>query len=153
MNPHMKILKRPDLADWCSRDRNTIVMTNGCFDILHYGHIRHLVQASSSGTRLIVAVDTDERVRMLKGDSRPINSLERRLYSLAALECVDGVIPFDDLPNLIRIIRPHVYTKSGYRLEDLDVEEKKALDEVGAQIRLIPLEPNISTTLIHEQLV
>ena len=152
MSPHMKILKRSDLADWCSRDRNTIVLTNGCFDILHYGHIRHLVQASSSGTRLLVAVDTDDRVRMLKGPNRPINPLDQRMYALAALECVDGVIPFEDLPALIRVVRPTVYTKSGYRLDELDGAEYQALVAVGSQIRLIPSEPNVSTTLTLSRL-
>jgi D-beta-D-heptose 7-phosphate kinase/D-beta-D-heptose 1-phosphate adenosyltransferase len=148
----MKIIKPEDLCAWCSRDRKGLVMTNGCFDVLHYGHIRHLIQAKTSGTRLLVAVDTDERVRMLKGESRPVNTLERRLYSLAALECVDGVIAFDDLPRLIRIANPSIYTKSGYRLEDFHPAEAKALADCETDIRLIPLEPNISTTKIlnHE---
>lgn len=151
MTPRMKILKHDDLYQW-ARTGDSVVMTNGCFDILHYGHIRHLVQAATSGKRLLVAVDSDERVRMLKGESRPINPIDHRLYSLAALECVSGVVEFDDLPFMIRVVRPAIYTKSGYAIEDFNPAEREALSDVGAEIRLIPLEPNVSTTLTLSRL-
>jgi len=128
-----------------------VVMTNGCFDILHYGHIRHLVQAKTSGHRLLVAVDSDTRVRQLKGVTRPINPSERRLYALAALECVDGVVAFDDLPPLIRRVCPTTYTKSGYLFEELTPEERAAITDIKANFRDIPLESNISTTKILAQ--
>ena len=70
-----------------------IIMTNGCFDILHSGHVAYLQQARREGDRLSVAVNTDETVRALKGEDRPVNTLERRMHVLAALECVDWVVP------------------------------------------------------------
>jgi D-beta-D-heptose 7-phosphate kinase/D-beta-D-heptose 1-phosphate adenosyltransferase len=143
----MKILTLETLEQWASLCPG-LVMTNGCFDILHYGHIRHLVQAKFSGARLLVAVDSDARVRMLKGETRPVNPIERRLYSLAALECVDAVIEFDYLPHLIHLARPQIYTKSGYAWESLAKDERAVIESVRATFRDIPMEPNISTTKI-----
>ncbi len=93
----------------------TVVMTNGCFDILHAGHIQYLTQARQLGDRLIVAVNDDESVRRLKGNSRPINTLENRIAVLKALECVDWVVPFsEDTPEkLICQVLPDVLVKGG----------------------------------------
>jgi D-beta-D-heptose 7-phosphate kinase/D-beta-D-heptose 1-phosphate adenosyltransferase len=93
----------------------TIVMTNGCFDILHAGHVRYLAQAKQLGHRLIVAVNEDDSVRRLKGSGRPINTLSHRMMVLNALECVDWVVPFmEDTPaHLICQIQPDVLVKGG----------------------------------------
>jgi D-beta-D-heptose 7-phosphate kinase/D-beta-D-heptose 1-phosphate adenosyltransferase len=93
----------------------TIVMTNGCFDILHAGHIQYLTQARQFGDRLIVAVNDDDSVQRLKGKQRPINTLENRMTVLKGLECVDWVVPFsEDTPaNLIAQIRPDILIKGG----------------------------------------
>jgi D-beta-D-heptose 7-phosphate kinase / D-beta-D-heptose 1-phosphate adenosyltransferase len=93
----------------------TVVMTNGCFDILHAGHIQYLTQARQLGDHLIVAVNDDDSVRNLKGSKRPINDLEQRMAVLNALECVDWVVPFaENTPkNLICQILPNILVKGG----------------------------------------
>jgi len=99
-----------------------VVMTNGCFDILHPGHITYLQQARALGDRLIVAVNTDDSVRRLKGETRPVNPLDTRMLMLAALSAVDWVVPFDeDTPQrLICAITPDILVKGGdYRIEDI----------------------------------
>ncbi|MBE9561764.1 MAG: bifunctional D-glycero-beta-D-manno-heptose-7-phosphate kinase/D-glycero-beta-D-manno-heptose 1-phosphate adenylyltransferase HldE [Proteobacteria bacterium] len=100
----------------------TVVMTNGCFDILHAGHIQYLTQAKQLGDRLIVAINDDDSVRSLKGNKRPVNSLEQRMTVLNALECVDWVIPFgEDTPkNLICNILPNILVKgSDYQIAQI----------------------------------
>ncbi|MDM8568926.1 bifunctional D-glycero-beta-D-manno-heptose-7-phosphate kinase/D-glycero-beta-D-manno-heptose 1-phosphate adenylyltransferase HldE [Thiotrichales bacterium HSG1] len=100
----------------------TVVMTNGCFDILHAGHVQYLTQAKQLGDRLVVAINNDDSVRSLKGDKRPINTLEQRMAVLNALECVDWVIPFDeDTPKeLICNILPDILVKgSDYQVEQI----------------------------------
>ncbi len=100
----------------------TIVMTNGCFDILHTGHIQYLLQAQALGRRLIVAVNDDNSVKRLKGSTRPINSLMERMTVLAALRSVDWVVPFsEDTPaRLINLVKPDVLVKGGdYRPEQI----------------------------------
>ena len=99
-----------------------IIMTNGCFDILHAGHVRYLQQARNMGDKLIVAVNDDESVKRLKGDSRPVNTLANRMQLLAALEMVDWVVAFaDDTPeSLICAVLPDKLVKGGdYKPEDI----------------------------------
>ena len=99
-----------------------VVMTNGCFDILHPGHIAYLQQARALGDRLIVAVNTDDSVRRLKGETRPVNTLDTRMLMLAALSSVDWVLPFDeDTPErLICALKPDILVKGvDYRIEDI----------------------------------
>lgn len=95
------------------RSSKTIVFTNGCFDIIHRGHIEYLIYAKNLGDILVVGVNTDESVRRLKGSGRPLNKLEDRMVVLAALEMVDYVVPFnEDTPyDLISYLRPHVLVK------------------------------------------
>lgn len=97
------------------RKGERIVMTNGCFDILHVGHVSYLAEARSLGDRLVVAVNSDESVRRLKGPDRPINGLEPRMLVLAALECVDWVVPFsEETPErLICKLLPDILVKGG----------------------------------------
>ena len=127
----------------------TIVFTNGCFDILHAGHISYLSKAKELGDYLIVAVNTDESVKKLKGDDRPINSLEDRMLLLSALTSVDYVIAFsDDTPlELINKVRPSVLVKGG----DYKVEDIVGADEViayGGRVEIIDYVPGKSTTNI-----
>jgi len=103
-------------------DGETIVMTNGCFDILHAGHVQYLTQAKQLGDRLIVAINNDDSVRRLKGDKRPVNSLEQRMAVLNALEAVDWVIPFgEETPkDLICSILPDILVKgSDYQVSQI----------------------------------
>ena len=131
-----------------------LVLTNGCFDLLHTGHVRYLEEARRCGDALLVAVNSDASVRQLKGPSRPVNTQLDRAEVLAALRCVDHVTIFTGkrVTEVIRLLRPAVYAKGGdYTPETLDPEEKAALDEVGAEIRILQLVPGRSTTAILEK--
>jgi rfaE bifunctional protein nucleotidyltransferase chain/domain len=126
-----------------------IVLTNGCFDLLHPGHIYYLQEAAKLGTQLWIALNADVSVQALKGPSRPILSEKFRAYALAALDCVYGVFLFST-PRLdaeIRAFQPDVYVKAGdYTLETLAAEERKALEDVGAKIQFMPYLEGFSTT-------
>ena len=126
-----------------------LVLTNGCFDLLHTGHVRYLEQARKLGDALVVAINSDQSVRELKGPERPLNGESDRAEVLAALRCVDHVSVFEGkrVTEVIRQLRPAVYAKGGdYTLETLDPQERAALEEVGAEIKLLSLVPGKSTT-------
>lgn len=125
----------------------TIVMTNGCFDILHAGHVAYLEQAKRLGDRLVVAVNDDASVQRLKGAGRPVNSLEQRMQVLAALGCVDWVVPFsEDTPErLICRVRPDFLVKGGdYRAEE--VAGYGCVTANGGQVRILDYHAGHSTT-------
>lgn len=126
-----------------------VVLTNGCFDLLHAGHIYFLEQARRAGDALFVALNSDASVRALKGPARPLQSEIERAYALSALACVDLVFLFSEprLTTEIRALRPDVYVKAGdYSLATLDPTERSALEEVGAEIRFLPFLSGYSTT-------
>jgi D-beta-D-heptose 7-phosphate kinase/D-beta-D-heptose 1-phosphate adenosyltransferase len=126
---------------------DTIVFTNGCFDLLHPGHISLLYQARALGDRLIVGLNTDTSVRRLKGPQRPILIENDRAAILGALECVDLVIPFnEDTPlELIKLLKPDVLVKgSDYRPEE--VVGKDEVEAYGGSVRLVDLVEGYSTT-------
>lgn len=128
-----------------------VVFTNGCFDILHAGHVAYLEAARKLGDWLIVAVNDDESVRSLKGNGRPINPLADRIRVIAALRCVDRVVPMRGLrcDGMLQTIRPQVWAKGGdYTLESLDPGEVAAARRVGAEICIIPMVAGRSTTAI-----
>jgi D-beta-D-heptose 7-phosphate kinase/D-beta-D-heptose 1-phosphate adenosyltransferase len=128
----------------------TLVMTNGCFDILHAGHVAYLEQARALGDRLIVAVNDDASVRRLgKGPGRPVNPLERRMEVLAALKAVDWVVPFsEDTPRrLICRIRPDLLVKGGdYRPEDIAGYD--CVMAAGGHVQVLPFVDGCSTSQI-----
>lgn len=126
-----------------------LVFTNGCFDLLHAGHVRYLRAARALGDALVVAINGDESVRVLKGEGRPLNSEADRAEVLAALECVDYVIIFAEVraTHLLEKARPAIYVKGGdYTRETLDAEERAALERIGAEIRILPFEKGHSTS-------
>ena len=137
-----------------SRDRSErVIMTNGCFDVLHAGHVSYLEEAKSLGDRLIVAVNDDESVRRLKGESRPINALEDRLLVLAGLAAVDWVVPFsDDTPAaLIAAVLPDVLVKGG----DYDPNEIAGAKDVlqnGGEVRILAFRDGHSSSRIIDKL-
>jgi rfaE bifunctional protein nucleotidyltransferase chain/domain len=145
-----KILDRTKASDL--RDRyagKTIVFTNGCFDILHVGHVRYLAAAKRLGDILVVGLNSDASVRELKGIGRPLNSQDDRAEVMAALEVVDHVIIFAEkrVSHLLRQMRPQVYAKGGDYTEDsLDSEEVVALKEINARVQILPLVPGKSTS-------
>lgn len=124
------------------------VFTNGCFDILHRGHLEYLQESAYWGDRLIVGINSDASVRKLKGNSRPVNNQDDRKYALECLEFVDRVYIFDEPTpwNLIKYIRPDIITKGSDYI---------ASDVVGsdlARIKIIPLVQGYSTTNLIERI-
>jgi rfaE bifunctional protein nucleotidyltransferase chain/domain len=132
-------------------EKRKLVFTNGCFDLLHVGHVRYLQQARALGDALVVAVNGDASVRALKGPARPINGEEDRAEVLGALACVDYVTVFhsERVTALVQTIRPQIYTKGGdYSVDSLDAGERTAVESVGAEIKILSLVPGKSTTNI-----
>jgi rfaE bifunctional protein nucleotidyltransferase chain/domain len=130
-----------------------VVFTNGCFDLLHPGHISYLRAARSLGDALVVGLNSDASVRRLKGPSRPVVPEGDRAAVLEALEFVDAVVVFgEDMPiRLMRELEPTVYVKGGdYRIEDLP--EAEVAREFGAEVRIIPFEPGYSTSALIEKI-
>ena len=132
-----------------------LVATNGCFDLLHVGHVRYLQAARALGDALAVGLNSDRSVRELKGKGRPITEEQDRAEILAALECVDLVAIFPDLraTKFIAAGEPNIYVKGGdYTAETLNEEERKVLKQIGAEIQIIPFEPGYSTSGLLEQI-
>ncbi|HFT1682052.1 bifunctional D-glycero-beta-D-manno-heptose-7-phosphate kinase/D-glycero-beta-D-manno-heptose 1-phosphate adenylyltransferase HldE [Providencia stuartii] len=131
-----------------------VVMTNGCFDILHAGHVSYLANARKLGDRLIVAVNSDASTRRLKGETRPVNPLEQRMIVLGALESVDWVVPFEeDTPQrLISEVLPDVLVKGGdYRPEEIAGSEE--VWAAGGEVKVLNFEDGISTTNIIKNIM
>lgn len=131
------------------REQRRIVLTNGCFDLLHPGHLYFLQKARSLGDALFVALNGDHSVRALKGPLRPVLGEHERAYALSALACVDVVIIFNGsrlIPE-IQALRPDLYAKAGdYTLDTLHAGEREALQTVGASIHFLPFLEGFSTT-------
>lgn len=131
-----------------------VVLTNGCFDILHAGHVEYLERARELGDLLVVAINSDRSVSELKGPTRPVNSEADRARVISALRCVDFVTIFDSLrvTAVIEAIKPAVYAKGGdYTIETLDAGEREAMVACGTEIAILPLVPGRSTTAILEK--
>ncbi|MDR1232876.1 MAG: adenylyltransferase/cytidyltransferase family protein [Puniceicoccales bacterium] len=132
-------------------ENRKVVLTNGCFDVLHVGHIFSLENAKKLGDSLWVALNSDLSVKALKGDKRPIFSEKMRAYVLSAVSVVDGIFIFNGsrLKDEILQFRPDVYAKSGdYTIDTLDLSERKALQTVGAEIHFLPFVEGFSTTTV-----
>lgn len=151
-----KLIAQKDLNDILNNlraEEKTIVATNGCFDILHVGHVRYLKKAKELGDVLIVALNSDNSVKQIKGPNRPINSELERAEVLSALYFVDYVVLFDEPSpkDLLAHIKPDIYTKGAdYTLETLP--EVKVIVENGGRIEFIDLVEGKSTTSILEKL-
>jgi D-beta-D-heptose 7-phosphate kinase/D-beta-D-heptose 1-phosphate adenosyltransferase len=130
-----------------------VVLTNGCFDILHRGHTTYLGRAKALGDVLVVGVNTDDSIRRLKGPTRPINALDDRVQVLAALSCVDLVVPFgEDTPHeLVRAVRPDVFVKGGDYTRDR-LPEAGLVEALGGEVRLLPMVEDRSTTGVIERI-
>lgn len=130
-----------------------IVFTNGCFDIIHAGHVGYLEQARKQGDRLVLAINSDDSVKRLKGEGRPINSEDRRMAVLAGLEAVDWVVVFnEDTPeNLLRMVKPDVLVKGGdYSIDE--VVGAPIVYEYGGDVKVLAFLDNCSTTAIVEKI-
>ncbi|MFA4967275.1 MAG: D-glycero-beta-D-manno-heptose 1-phosphate adenylyltransferase, partial [Candidatus Margulisiibacteriota bacterium] len=147
-----KIKARKDLAPVINRLKNEnakIVFTNGCFDILHLGHVRYLKEAKKLGDVLIVGLNSDSSVRKLKGPDRPYISELERAEILASLECVDYVVIFPETrpDNLIKIVKPDIHVKGGdYAIDELP--ERHLVESLGGKVVVIPPIKGRSTTNI-----
>lgn len=130
-----------------------VVMTNGCFDIIHAGHINYLTQAKKLGDRLIIALNDDGSVKRLKGESRPINNLQNRMTVLNALACVDWVVAFsEDTPEqLITLLKPDVLVKGGDYHEE-DIAGAKQVKNAGGEVVILPFVEGCSTTSMLEKM-
>ena len=127
----------------------TIVFTNGCFDVLHRGHVEYLQESKKLGDLLVVGINTDESIRRLKGPGRPINNQRDREFMLKSLECVDEVVIFpEDTPRyVIECLRPNVLTKGGdYKVEDV------VGHDIVPETYIIPFTDGYSTTSMIERI-
>lgn len=147
-----KILSADALAGWrhgLQRSGRTLVATNGCFDVLHAGHVTYLEAARSLGDELLVGLNSDASVRALKGPERPINGEQDRALLLAALGCVSAVTVFGEARSgdFLRRVLPEVYVKGGdYNLETIDQDDRRIVEGAGGRIAFIPFLPGRSTT-------
>jgi rfaE bifunctional protein nucleotidyltransferase chain/domain len=153
-----KIISLAELASAAKEIRQTgkkLVATNGCFDLLHVGHVRYLKSARQLGDALAVGLNGDRSVRELKGLGRPINNEKDRAEVLAALEYVDLVVVFPEVraTHFLELAKPDIYVKGGdYTADTLDPEERAAIEKAGAEIRFVPFEPGYSTSQLIQQL-
>jgi D-beta-D-heptose 7-phosphate kinase/D-beta-D-heptose 1-phosphate adenosyltransferase len=141
-----RVLALPDLLAKLEEDRakgKKLIFTNGCFDILHRGHVAYLRAAKALGDRLVIGLNTDASVRRLKGDHRPINSENDRAFMLESLRCVDYIVKFDeDTPyQILSRIKPDILVKGG----DYNVEEVAGRKFAG-KVQLIKFVEGYSTT-------
>ena len=149
-------MTREEGAAWAAKlraDGRRVVFTNGVFDILHAGHLRYLQQARALGHALIVGLNSDASVRRNKGPERPINAEDERAEILSALECVDGVVIFDeDTPaEIIRAIQPDILVKGADWAEDAIVG-RDTVEARGGQVVRVPIEKGFSTSGIIEKI-
>ena len=145
------ILWREDLR----KNNRKLVVTNGCFDLMHRGHASYLIEAAKLGDELLVLINSDASVRAIKGETRPVVSEKDRAYMLAALESVSCVVIFDDArcDKELAALKPDVYAKAGdYTLETLVASEREALQSGGAEIVFMPFIQGFSTTNIVEKI-
>lgn len=133
-----------------------VVFTNGCFDLLHSGHVSFLQCARHLGRCLIVGLNDDQSVRQLKGAHRPINGWVDRVWVLAAVESVDWIFPMCSLTNvdLLELLKPDIWVKGGdYTLSTLNQDEVATAKKLGINIRFVPIERKISTTQIVDRML
>ncbi|MEO6907362.1 MAG: D-glycero-beta-D-manno-heptose 1-phosphate adenylyltransferase [Abditibacteriaceae bacterium] len=145
-----KLFTRNNITEFCSDQRaggKTLVFTNGCFDLLHVGHVDLLERAKALGDVLIVGLNSDESVRRLKGDSRPINNVQARAKVLLALRAVDAVVVFEeDTPiEILEIVRPNIHVKGGDYVAD-NLPEAETVRRYGGGIAILPLVEGFSST-------
>jgi rfaE bifunctional protein nucleotidyltransferase chain/domain len=153
-----KILSAASLPAWrddLRRRGRKLVATNGCFDLLHLGHVSYLQQARGLGDALLVGLTSDAQVRRLKGPGRPVNREAARAAVVAALESVDAVFVFPELDarHFLEAAQPDIYAKGGdYTLDTINQDERRLLEKLGVAIVLLPAVPGQSTSAILRKL-
>lgn len=131
------------------------ILMNGCYDVIHVGHIRSFNQALEYGTRLIVAINSDRAIRQLKGNSRPINVESDRAEFLRSIRGIDDVVVFDstDVSSLLASLKPDVWVKSGYTKDTVDKKEYEIAKNLGIRVVFLPVTQGLSTTEISQKLM
>jgi rfaE bifunctional protein nucleotidyltransferase chain/domain len=158
MNCAAKILRPETLVPWRKQLRaagKRLVVTNGCFDLLHAGHVTYLEAARNHGDALLVGVNDDASVRELKGPGRPVNSEADRALVLSALESVDGVFVFreHDAVQFLAVVQPDIYVKGGdYTIDTINQDERRFVEGYGGKIALLGHVPGKSTTALLQKL-
>jgi D-beta-D-heptose 7-phosphate kinase/D-beta-D-heptose 1-phosphate adenosyltransferase len=158
MNFHSKIIAGDKLGEWRAAVRaggKKLVVTNGCFDLLHQGHVTYLENARNLGDVLLVGLNGDDATRQLKGPGRPVNSESDRAAVLAALASVDGVCIFAErtATRFLSAAQPDIYVKGGdYTLDTLNQDERRAVESAGGKILIVPFVPGKSTTSLLEKI-
>ena len=158
VNFRNKIIAWEKLPEWRKQFRASgkkLVVTNGCFDILHAGHVTYLESARNLGDALLVGLNGDDSTRQLKGAGRPVNGEADRAAVLAALGCVDAVCIFADktATAFLAAAQPDVYVKGGdYTPDTLNQDERRAVESAGGRIKIIPFVPGKSTTALLEKI-
>ena len=153
-----KIISWEQLPAWRESLRaqgRKLVVTNGCFDLLHCGHVTYLEAARALGDVLLVGVNSDAGVRELKGPDRPVNSQTDRAAVLAGLQSVDSVCVFADRTAMrfLSTVQPDIYAKGGdYTIDTINQEERRLVENLGGQVAIIPGVPGKSTTALLEKI-
>ena len=153
-----KVIAWEKLPEWRAalRARNRkLVVTNGCFDVLHLGHVTYLEAARNLGDALLVGVNSDAAVSALKGPNRPVNSETDRALVLAALGSVEGVCLFTEstATRFLALARPDIYVKGGdYTLETINQDERRAVEQADGKVMILPIVPGKSTTALLQKI-
>jgi rfaE bifunctional protein nucleotidyltransferase chain/domain len=153
-----KIIPFASVAAWRAQMRTAgkqLVVTNGCFDILHAGHVTYLAAARALGDALLVGLNSDASVRVLKGAGRPVNSEPDRATVLAALAAVDGVCLFEEVDalRLLAEVKPDIYAKGGdYTLDTINQPERRLIESAGGKVVILPGVPGRSTSNVLAKL-
>jgi rfaE bifunctional protein nucleotidyltransferase chain/domain len=158
VNFREKLISWAELPAWRTGVRargQRLVVTNGCFDVLHLGHVTYLEAARNLGDILLIGVSGDESVQQLKGANRPVNNEQDRAAVLAALESVNGVCIFSEktATRFLSIAQADIYVKGGdYTLETLNQEERCTVEAAGGKIMILPFVPGKSTTALLDRI-
>lgn len=153
-----KIIPWEQVAGWRKTLRaqgRKLVVTNGCFDLLHRGHVAYLEAARALGDVLLVGINSDASVRELKGPERPVNSEADRAAVLAALQSVDAVCVFTDRTAMrfLSTVQPDIYAKGGdYTIDTINQEERRLIEQLGGQVAIVPGVPGKSTSALLEKI-
>lgn len=158
VNFREKIIPWEQLPEWRARLRaagKKLVVTNGCFDLLHLGHVTYLENARNLGDLLLVGLNGDDSVRQLKGEGRPLNTEGDRAAVLCALQSVGAVCIFTEVTadRFLARAQPDIYVKGGdYTLDIVNQEERRTVEQAGGTIRIIPFVPGKSTTALLKKI-
>ena len=151
-NPVLSWDEATEMAQNCRDKGGIVVTTNGCFDLLHAGHVQYLSYARQLGDILLVAINTDDSVKRIKGPKRPINNEESRAFVLSALKSVDGVCIFSEETPVewLKTVKPHIHVK-GSDWDITKIPEAKVLETWGGRVQAAPFTEGFSTTKLIEK--